>query len=108
MFNLVNRNNDIEFLKKNAGIFLDEMEKKAEGTKLCPFLRDKHDNPRKCLNKYCEHFRGYATVNNETGDKLEYYTCAHVQVAELLIELNRNIRVLTQSLKEMQNDKIPV
>jgi hypothetical protein len=81
-----------EKILKNNEMLLDVMAKKAEGARQCPFMMG-----NKCINQFCEMFMEFKSIDNK-GNEIKYSRCAFVQTPLLIIELNRNIRDLKDTL----------
>ena len=67
-------------LKNREGV-LDVMGGNIQGARQCPFYLG-----QKCIGEFCEFFKEYASINEQTGKKFVYHRCVFNQVPELLIE----------------------
>ena len=82
---------------KNKEPLLNAMGEKLEGNKCCPRLMGEP-----CIGEFCMFFMKFKTVDTETKQEKEYWNCVDVQTPLLLIEVNRNIKTLTE---EIRNEK---
>ncbi len=57
----------------------------------CPLLN------KKCIEKECAFMMELKNIDDK-GKELKFWRCAHVETPLLIIELNQNIRNLTQYL----------
>jgi len=82
-----------ERILENSEAVLSIMAKNIQGARQCPYLLGK-----KCLGQFCELFQEYSIIDGKTGEKKNFWQCVHKETADLLIELNRNIRQLKEAL----------
>jgi hypothetical protein len=76
---------------KNNEALLDVMAKNIKGARQCPYL-----SGNKCIGEFCEFFQPYKFWDPKEGTEKVFYRCVHLEIPDLLIELNRNIRDLIQ------------
>lgn len=79
-------------LNNNEAI-LDVMGKNMKGARCCPFL-----GGQKCIGELCEHFLKF-TNEDASGERFDYFQCAHTKAPMLMVELNQNIRSLIRELR---------
>jgi len=84
----------------NTSLLRQAFAEKMKDAACCPFMMGS-----KCIGRACEHFRPYKSYNAETKQEFEFWQCCHVEMPELLIELNRNIIFLTNKLQELLSKK---
>lgn len=91
IFNKAQKQQELKerILKNREGV-LDTLGHNIKGAHQCPFLLG-----QKCIGQFCEMFMQFYTVNESTNEKTEYWRCAFIQLPILLIELNTNIRKLS-------------
>ena len=77
---------------KNREAILDAFSSNVDRAKCCPYLMR-----QKCINKMCEFFMELKSINKENKEVV-FWRCAIVETPLLIIELNQNIRNLTQYL----------
>jgi len=87
-----------KILKNKDGV-LEMMGEKLEGNKMCPYLLG-----TECIGKFCMKFMEFKSINDK-GEESSYWNCSDVQTPLLLIELNRNIRTLTDVMGGQKNEK---
>jgi len=79
---------------KNKGAVLDIMGENLEGNRSCPRLLG-----QPCVGKFCMFFMEFKS-SNDAGEETSFWNCVDVQMPLLTIELNRNIRILTDKISK--------
>ena len=77
---------------KNKEAVLDAFSSNIEGAKCCPLLMG-----QACINKMCQFFLELKSIDDK-GKEIVFWRCSMVEQSLLIIELNQNIRNLTQYL----------
>ena len=81
-------------LLKNKGSILEMMGEKLDGNKICP-----HFLGHECVGKFCMKFMEFKNVKKD-GTETSFWNCVDVQTPLLLIELNRNVKELNDTIKK--------
>ena len=80
---------------KSREAVLEVFSQNMEGVKPCPILLG-----QKCIGQMCTFFMEFRALDKATKQDKPFWRCSFVETPLLLIELNRNISTLTETITQ--------